>query len=52
MQYHPSCTFLELEVAFYKHYCTIQNEEYVYMAFNIIKHGNNKKVEIYLWTGH
>jgi hypothetical protein len=47
MQCHSGCTFLELEVAFYKHYCTIQNDEQVYMALRIMKQGSNKKVEVY-----
>jgi hypothetical protein len=36
-----------VEVAFYKHYHTIQNDEHVYMAFKVIKQGNDKKVEVY-----
>ncbi len=38
---------MELEVAFYKHYRIIQNDEHLYMALKIIKHGSNEKVEVY-----
>jgi hypothetical protein len=38
--------FLELEVTFCKRYCTIQNDEQVYMALRIIKQGYNEKVDI------
>lgn len=36
-----------MEVAFCKHFRTIQNDEQVYMAFTVIKQGNDKKVEVY-----
>jgi hypothetical protein len=47
MQFHPSCTFLELEVAFCKCYHTIQNDEQVYMALRAIKQNNDEKVGVY-----
>ncbi len=47
MQFHLNCTFLELEVAFCKPYCIVQNDELVYMALRVIKQGNNKRVEVY-----
>ncbi len=47
MQSHSNYIFLELEAAFYKCYCTIQNDEHVYMALKVIKQGNNEKVEVY-----
>ncbi len=47
MQSHVGCTFFELEVAFYKQYHTVQNNEHVYMAFRVIKQGNDEKVEVY-----
>ncbi len=47
MQSHPSCIFLELEVAFCKCYWTVQNDEQVYMALKVIKQGNDEKVEVY-----
>ncbi len=37
----------KLEVAFCKHFRTIQNNEQVYMAFTVIKQSNDKKVEVY-----
>ncbi len=37
MQSHPSCIFLELEVAFCKRYHIVQNDEQVYMDFRVIK---------------
>jgi hypothetical protein len=33
MQFHLGYIFLKMEVAFYKHYHTIQNDEHVYMVF-------------------
>ncbi len=47
MQSHPSCIFLELEVAFYERYYIVQNDEQVYMALRVIKQGNDEKVEVY-----
>ncbi len=47
MQFHLSCIYLELKVAFCKRYCIVQNNEHVYIAFKVIKQVSNKKVEIY-----
>ncbi len=47
MQSHSGYIFLELEATFCKQYCTVQNNEHVYMALKVIKHGNDEKVEVY-----
>ncbi len=47
MQSHSGYIFLELGAAFCKQYHTIQNNEHVYMAFRVIKQGNDEKVEVY-----
>jgi hypothetical protein len=47
MQSHMSCIYRELKVAFCKWYCIVQNNEHFYMAFKVIKQGNDKKVEVY-----
>jgi hypothetical protein len=47
MQFHLGCTILELEVAFYKWYHIVQNDEQVYMVLKVIKQGNDEKVEVY-----
>jgi hypothetical protein len=47
MQFQPSCIFLELEATFCKRYCTIQNDEHVYMALRVVKQGYNEKFDIY-----
>jgi hypothetical protein len=47
MQFHPSCSFMELEVTFCKHYHTIQNDEQIDMALRVIKQSNDKKVKAY-----
>jgi hypothetical protein len=52
MQIHLGYIFLELEVTFCKWNHTVQNDEHVYMALRFIKQGNNKKVEVLLWTNH
>jgi hypothetical protein len=36
-----------LETAFCKRYHTVQNDEQVYMALRVIKHGSDEKVEVY-----
>jgi hypothetical protein len=41
------CRFEELEVAFYKCYWKVQTNEQVYMALQVIKQGEDKKVEVY-----
>ncbi len=38
--------FWNWKLHFCKHYCTIQNDEHVYMAFRISKQGYNEKVDI------
>jgi hypothetical protein len=48
MQSQMGCIFLELEVAFCKHYCIVQNDEHDYMALRVIKKGNDEKVEVLL----
>jgi hypothetical protein len=47
MQSHMGCTFLELKVAFCKHYRTVQNDEHVYMALRVIKQSSDEMVEVY-----
>ncbi len=47
MYSHPGCIFLELEVAFCKHYRIVQNDEHLYMALKVIKQGSNEKIEVY-----
>jgi hypothetical protein len=46
MQFHPSCNFEELEMAFCKWYMTIQMDELLYMSFKVIIYGGNEKVEV------
>ncbi len=47
MQSHPSCIILKLEIAFCKRYCTIRNDEQIYIALRVIKQSNIEKVEVY-----
>jgi hypothetical protein len=47
VQYHPECTFVELEVAFRKCYRKVQTNEHVHMALKVIKQTTDKKVEVY-----
>jgi hypothetical protein len=46
LQFHPSCNFEVLEMAFCKWYMTIQMDEHLYMAFKVIIYGGNEKVKV------
>jgi hypothetical protein len=42
-----NCTFVELQLAFYKWFRTIQNDEQVYIWLKNMKHEKNERVEVY-----